>query len=143
MHLPISLISLHDHEPTKSNRIESNRGAARTAQQRLPAMASLTLPPAPPNPRQDAIDLHKAFKGPLRHYFPHLGFSPKFPSAPPQVVGVHPAASLFDFRIRSDIVPNEHEIMIWLWGAETIVAIWLPGMRVWGCVEERSWAKLD
>ncbi|VAI32221.1 unnamed protein product [Triticum turgidum subsp. durum] len=26
-------------------------------------MASLTLPPAPPNPRQDAIDLHKAFKG--------------------------------------------------------------------------------
>ncbi|GJN34075.1 hypothetical protein PR202_gb22712 [Eleusine coracana subsp. coracana] len=27
-------------------------------------MASLTLPPVPPNPRQDAIDLHKAFKGP-------------------------------------------------------------------------------
>uniref|UniRef100_A0A0E0IIY4 Annexin n=1 Tax=Oryza nivara TaxID=4536 RepID=A0A0E0IIY4_ORYNI len=26
-------------------------------------MASLTLPPAPTNPRQDAIDLHKAFKG--------------------------------------------------------------------------------
>ncbi|ONM54827.1 Annexin D5 [Zea mays] len=26
-------------------------------------MASLTLPPAPPNPRQDAIDLQKAFKG--------------------------------------------------------------------------------
>jgi hypothetical protein len=26
-------------------------------------MASLTLPPAPANPRQDAIDLHKAFKG--------------------------------------------------------------------------------
>jgi hypothetical protein len=51
----LSLIIRHP-EP---NRIESPGGSAH----RSPAMASLTLPPMPPNPRQDAIDLHKAFKG--------------------------------------------------------------------------------
>ena len=55
-------------------------------------MASLTLPPAPPNPRQDAIDLHKAFKGPLRHRFPlaPISVSPRNPSRPPRRL-------LFDF----------------------------------------------
>ena len=46
--------------PSKSNPIAGSGRPDRTPS----GMASLTLPPAPPNPRQDAIDLHKAFKGP-------------------------------------------------------------------------------
>lgn len=71
---PRPLISLPG--PSKPNRIAGSV-------HRSPAMASLTLPPAPPNPRQDAIDLHKAFKGPLRHHFPPRVLAPKSPFSPP------------------------------------------------------------
>ena len=110
-------------------------------------MASLTLPPAPPNPRQDAIDLHKAFKGPPRHYFPPRVSRPNF-RLPHNSSGPAARSCCSIFVFGQILWLNEQEIMLWGMGPETIVAIWLPGgYLIFRACEfgdvSRSWTKLE
>jgi len=111
-------------------------------------MASLTLPPAPPNPRQDAIDLHKAFKGPPRHYFPPSGSRPNF-RLPHNSSGPATRSCCSIFVFGQILWLNEQEIMLWGHGGgnhRRYLVAWrlpyFPRMRVWGCVQELDEARI-